>query len=59
VTVTLAAWDPIFGVYALMASFVASALCLLAWAVRTGAMKDDEAPKHRMLEDEDGGMKNG
>jgi len=57
--VTLVVWDPIFGVYALMASFVASALCLLAWAVRTGAMKDDEAPKYRMLDDDDGGMKNG
>jgi len=59
VNVTLVVWDPIFGVYALMASFVASALCLLAWAVRTGAMKDDEAPKYRMLDDDDGGMKNG
>lgn len=57
--VTLVVWDPIFGVYALMASFVASALCLLAWAVRTGAMKDDESPKYRMLDDDDGGMKNG
>jgi nitrogen fixation-related uncharacterized protein len=56
---TLAVWDPIFGVYALMASFVASALCLLAWAVRTGAMKDDETPKFRMLDDDDGGTKNG
>jgi len=57
--VTLAVWDPIFGVYALMASFVASALCLLVWAVRTGAMKDDEAPKFRMLDDDDGGNENG
>ena len=56
---TLAVWDPIYGVYALMASFVASALCLLAWAVRTGAMKDDEAPKYRMLDDDDGGMNDG
>ena len=37
-----------------MASFVAgSALCLLVWAVRTGAMKDDEAPKYRMLDDDE------
>ena len=57
--VTLVAWDPIYGMYALMASFVASALCLLVWAVKTGAMKDDEAPKFRMLDDEDGGKKNG
>lgn len=56
---TLAVWDPIFGVYALMASFVASAVCLLLWAIRTGAMKDDEAPKFRMLDDDDGGTKNG
>jgi nitrogen fixation-related uncharacterized protein len=53
--VTLAAWEPIYGVYALMGCFVASALCLLAWAVRSGAMKDDEAPKYRMLRDDDGG----
>jgi nitrogen fixation-related uncharacterized protein len=52
---TLGAWQPIYGVYALMASFVASTLCLLVWAVRSGAMKDDEAPKFRMLDDDDGG----
>jgi nitrogen fixation-related uncharacterized protein len=52
---TLVAWHPIYGMYALMASFVASALCLLVWAVRTGAMKDDEAPKYRMLDDDNGG----
>ncbi len=56
---TLIVWDPIYGMYALMASFVASALCLLVWAVRSGAMKDDEAPKFRMLDDDDGGKKNG
>ena len=50
---TLAAWEPIYGVYALMGCFVASALCLLAWAVRSGAMKDDEAPKYRMLRDDE------
>ena len=48
------AWDPIFGVYALMASFVLGMACLLAWAVRTGAMRDDESPKFRMLEDDGG-----
>ena len=56
---TLAAWHEIYGVYALMASFVASALCLLVWAVRTGAMKDDESPKFRMLDDDDRGENNG
>ena len=56
---TLVAWHEIYGVYALMASFAASALCLLVWAVKTGAMKDDEAPKFRMLDDEDGGENNG
>ena len=45
-------WDPIYGVYALMASFVLSGLFGLVWAVRTGAMKDDETPKYRMLEDD-------
>ena len=57
--VTLVAWDPIYGMYALMASFVASALCLLVWAVKTGAMKDDESPKFRMLDDDDRGENNG
>ena len=47
-------WDPIFGVYVLMASFVLGMACLLAWGVRTGAMKDDESPKFRMLEDDGG-----
>ena len=46
-------WDPIFGVYALMASFVLGGVLLLIWAIRSGAMKDDEAPKYRMLEDLD------
>jgi nitrogen fixation-related uncharacterized protein len=46
-------WDPIYGVYAMMASFVLGGLLMLAWAVRSGAMKDDEAPKYRMLEDFD------
>ncbi len=46
-------WDPIFGIYALMASFVAGAACLLIWAVRSGAMTASEAPKYRMLEDDD------
>lgn len=45
-------WDPIFGVYALMACFVAGAACFLAWAVRSGAMRDDESPKYRMLEED-------
>ncbi len=45
-------WDPIFGVYALMACFVAGGVCLLVWAVRSGAMSGDEAPKYRMLEDD-------
>ncbi len=49
---TLFAWEPIYGVYALMASFVLSTACLLVWAVRTGAMKDDESPKFRMLEED-------
>ncbi len=47
-------WEPIYGVYALMASFVLGTACLLAWALRTGAVKDDESPKFRMLEDDGG-----
>ena len=46
------AWEPIFGVYALMASFVAGGICFLVWAVRSGAMTGGEAPKYRMLEDD-------
>ncbi len=45
-------WDPIYGVYCLMASFVLGGVLMLVWAVRSGAMKDDEAPKYRMLEDD-------
>ncbi len=46
-------WEPIYGMYAFMASFVLGGLCFLAWAIRSGAMKDDESPKYRMLEDLD------
>jgi nitrogen fixation-related uncharacterized protein len=46
-------WEPIHGMYAFMASFVLGGLCFLAWAIRSGAMKDDETPKYRMLEDSD------
>lgn len=48
-------WDPIYGVYAMMASFVLGGLLALVWGIRSGAMKNDESPKYRMLEDFDDG----
>jgi len=38
--------------YSLMALFVAGAGFFLYRAIRSGAVSGDEAPKHRMLEDE-------
>ena len=39
--------------YAFMAFMVAGALIALGIAIRSGAMKDDESPKYRMLEDDE------
>lgn len=39
--------------YAFMGLMVAGALIALGLAVRSGAIQDDEAPKYRMLEDDE------
>jgi nitrogen fixation-related uncharacterized protein len=44
----------VFVLYALMFTFAAGALAALYWAVRSGAVADDESPKYRMLEDDGG-----
>jgi nitrogen fixation-related uncharacterized protein len=42
----------VFLLYTMMLLFASCALAVLYWAVRSGAVADDEAPKYRMLEDE-------
>jgi nitrogen fixation-related uncharacterized protein len=44
----------VFWMYTLMFLFAAGALCFLYWAVRSGAVRDSEAPKFRMMEDDGG-----
>jgi hypothetical protein len=44
----------VFVLYALMFTFAAGALAALYWAVKSGAVADDETPKYLMLEDEGG-----
>ena len=39
--------------YAFMGFLVAGALIALGLAIRSGALRDDEAPKYRMLEDDE------
>ena len=39
--------------YAFMAFMVAGALVALGFAIRSGAVKDDESPKYRMLQDDE------
>lgn len=39
--------------YAFMGLMVAGALVALGFAIRSGAVRDDEAPKYRMLQDDD------
>lgn len=41
----------VFVLYTLMFTFAAGALAALYWAVKSGAVADDEAPKYLMLED--------
>ena len=43
----------VYWMYSLMALFVVGALFFMARAWQTGAMTADEAPKYRMLEDDD------
>jgi hypothetical protein len=44
----------VFWLYSLMLLFGAGALAFLYWAVKSGAVKNSEAPKYRMMEDEEG-----
>jgi hypothetical protein len=39
--------------YAFMGLMVAGALLALGLAIKSGAVRDDEAPKYRMLEDDE------
>jgi hypothetical protein len=39
--------------YAFMGLMVAGALLALGLAIRSGAVRDDESPKYRMLEDDE------
>ncbi len=47
------AWASVYWMYSLMALFVAGAAFFLRQALRSGAVSGDEAPKYRMLEDEE------
>ncbi len=42
----------VYGLYALNALFGLATIFFLVWAVKRGAVRDDEAPKYRMLEDD-------
>ena len=42
----------IFWIYSIMAMFVVGAVYFLYRAIRSGAVSGDEAPKHRMLQDD-------
>jgi Cytochrome oxidase maturation protein cbb3-type len=42
----------VFWLYTMMTAFGAGALFFLYRAIKTGAVADDEAPKYRMLEDD-------
>lgn len=44
----------VFWLYSLMLLFAAGALAFLFWAVKSGAVANSEAPKYRMMEDEEG-----
>jgi hypothetical protein len=46
----------VFWMYSLMALFVVATAFFLARAIRTGAVSGDEAPKYRMLQEDDGGL---
>jgi|JI10StandDraft_1071094.scaffolds.fasta_scaffold52198_4 nitrogen fixation-related uncharacterized protein len=39
--------------YAFMGLMVAGALVALGFAIRSGAVRDDESPKYRMLQDDE------
>ncbi len=46
-------WASVYWAYSIMAMFVVGAAFFLYRAVRSGAVSGDEAPKYRMLEDDD------
>jgi hypothetical protein len=46
----------VFWMYSLMALFVVATAFFLARAIRTGAVSGDEAPKFRMLQEDDPGF---
>jgi len=47
------AWASVYWMYSLMALFVLGAAFFLGKAVRSGAVSADEAPKYRMLQDDE------
>jgi hypothetical protein len=48
-------WPSVYWMYSLMTLFAGSAVFFLLRAVQSGAVADDEAPKFRMLADDDAG----
>lgn len=42
----------VFWLYTLMLLFASGAFLCLYWAVKSGAVANDEAPKYRMMEDD-------
>lgn len=47
------AWASVYWMYSLMALFALGAAFFLRQALRSGAVSGDEAPKYRMLEDDE------
>jgi hypothetical protein len=46
-------WTSVYWMYSLMFLFVGGAVFFLMKAIRTGAVRDDEAPKYQMLQDDE------
>ena len=46
-------WTSVLSIYALMGFFVVATAACLVRAIRSGAVADDEAPKFRMLHDDE------
>jgi nitrogen fixation-related uncharacterized protein len=42
----------VFSLYSVMFLFAGGTLFFLYWAIKSGAVKDDESPKYRMMDDE-------
>jgi hypothetical protein len=45
-------WTSVYWMYSLMGLFVVGTGFFLVQAIRSGAVRDDEAPKYRMLHDD-------